>query len=219
MKYFMLEKLPEVISILDGKTIKIPNIPPHWHGKKDSWTISGWREDEVQFNHHKIIDEVEKLEKDLYNDLINEKNTTPRPTYFDNNDNIITLIGLTESAKRDTAEVSSSISHNSLGTNTTSATEGDTNLGTELTGGSPAYARKSFAIDGQRKVINQTAKYGMLWDDTDLDVTPAVDIKESGLHWHLSDANKMHARVTFTTFTFDPGDLFVIQINELQANA
>ena len=58
----------------------------------------------------------------------------------------------------------------------------------------------------------------MLWDDTDIDVTPAVDIKESGLHWHVSNSSAMHARVTFTTFTFDPGDLFVIQMNEQQAN-
>ena len=187
--------------------------------KTDNWIMSGWKENEVKFNKTKIIDEIEKLEFDLYNDLINEKNTCPRPIYFDKKDNILTLIGLTESAKRDTAEVSTSITHNSLGTSATTATESQTDLVAEVSGGTPTYARKAFSTDGQRKVINQTAKYGMLWDDTDIDVTPAVDIKESGLHWDVSAASKMHARVTFTTFTFDVGDLFVIQMNELQANA
>jgi hypothetical protein len=215
----MIDILQKVIDSNEGKKIKIPNIPPHWELKKDNWTMSGWRSDEVSFNPLKIIDEVEKLEKELYNDLINNKNTCPRPIYMDNNDNIITLIGLTRSAKRDTGEASDSLTHNSLGTSGTAATEADQNLVAEVSGGTPTYARRSYVTSGQRVVINQTAKYGMLWDDTMIDVTPAVDIRESGIHWHVSDTEKMHARVTFTPFTFDPGDLFVIQINELQANA
>ena len=208
----MLDKLESVINLIDENK-------PEKRKKTDNWILTGWRENDVQFNKNHIIDQMEKLERDLYNDLINNKNTCPRPDYLENVNNIITLIGLTESAKRDTAEVSTSISHNSLGTSATAAAESQTDLVAEVAGGTPTYARKSFATDGQRKVINQTAKYGMLWDDGDIDVTPAVDIKESGLHWHLSDASKMHARVTFTTFTFDAGDLFVIQMNELQANA
>jgi len=71
---------------------------------------------------------------------------------------------------------------------------------------------------GLGTVLNQTAKYGVLWDDTDFDATPR-NILESGLHWHTTDTAKMHARVTFTQFTLNAGDLFVIQINELQENA
>jgi hypothetical protein len=152
---------------------------------------------------------------ELANDIVNNKHTAPRPTYFENADNILTLIGLTESAKRDTGETSTTLTHNSIGTDSTTATESDTNLASEDSGGS--YARKAYATDGQRKVSSQTAKYGMLWDDGDISGAP-LSIKESGVHWHVSNASSIHARVTFTTFSLTTGDLFVTQINELHQN-
>ena len=181
----------------------------------DLWTVSAWREDEVQFKGTHIIDQIEKVEAELANDLFNGKNTVARPIYFENAYNKLTLIGLTESAKRDTGETSTTLTHNSIGTDSTAATESDVNLGAEDTGGS--YARKAYATDGQRKVTSQTAKYGMLWDDGDVSAVP-LSIKESGVHWHVSNANSMHARVTFTTFSMSSGDLFVTQINELHQN-
>ena len=187
--------------------------------KTDNWIISGFKEDEIQFKKGHIIDQMEKYWKDLKNDLENKKNTIARPTYLDTASNVLTLIGLTESAKRDTNEVSTFLSHNSLGDSSTTPAEGDTDLTSEISGGSPAYARKAFSGDGQAVVINQTAKYGMIWDDGDLQVAPAISIKESGIHWNVSSASTIHAHVTFTTFTFDAGDLFVIQINETMANA
>jgi hypothetical protein len=60
-------------------------------------------------------------------------------------------------------------------------------------------------------------KLGMLWDSSDFDSVP-VTIRESGVHWHLTDASKCHARVVSTDFSLDTGDLFVVQINELQEN-
>ena len=209
----MLDKLEGAIKIIEDRK------KPVKKNRVENWIVSGWKADEVQFNPLHIIDEMEKLEKELYNDLINNRNTVPRPLYLDNITNIITLIGLTRSAMRDTAESTDSISHMSLGTSATTATEGDINLGAEVAGGTPTYVRKSFASSGQRKVINQTAKYGMLWSDVDIDVTPAVDIKEAGTHWAVSGSSNIHAHINFTTFTFDPGDLFVAQINEQQANA
>jgi len=194
--------------------------PPAIKKKKvDNWIITGFREDEIQFNKNHIIDEIEKYHKDLYLDLVANKNTMPRPTYQAMASNILTLIGLTESAKRDTGETSTSLTHTSLGSSATTPAEGDTDLGTEFTGGTPTYARKEYATDGQRKVINQTAKYGMLWDDGDIDVTPPISVREAGIHNAVSGSSNIHAHVTFTTFTFDTGDLFVLQINELQANA
>ena len=187
--------------------------------KTDNWIISGFKEDEIQFKKGHIIDQMEKYWKDLKNDLENKKNTIARPIYLDTASNVLTLIGLTESAKRDTGEVSTTLTHNSLGSSATTPAEGDTDLTTEFTGGTPTYARKAFSGDGQATVVNQTAKYGMLWDDGDIDVTPAISVNESGIHWHLSNAASIHAHVTFTTFTFDAGDLFVIQINETMANA
>ena len=187
--------------------------------KGDNWIMAGFREDEIQFKKGYIIDQMDKYWEQLKQDLENGRNTIARPTYLSTASNVLTLIGLTESAKRDTNETSSTNTHNSLGDDSTTPAEGDTDLTSEISGGTPTYARKAFTGDGQATVVNQTAKYGMIWDDGDLDVTPAVSVKESGVHWHVSDASKIHAHVTFTTFTFDAGDLFVIQINELMANA
>jgi len=187
----------------------------HIATKHDVWTVSGWKENEVQFKGSHIIDQIEKLQLEIANDLVNNKNTAPRPTYFENVDNVLTLIGLTESAKRDTGEVSTTLTHNSIGTGSTAATESDTDLETEDTGGS--YARLAYASAGQRKVASQTAKYGMVWDDSTVSAAGVV-ITESGVHWHVSNANSIHARVTFTAFTLSAGDLFVTQINELHQN-
>jgi len=192
---------------------------PIKRNKKDNWILMGFKEDEIQFKKGHIIDQIEKYRKELLTDLMYDRNTVPRPTYVEYASNVLTLIGLTESAKRDTGETSSTLSHNSLGTDATTPAEGDIDLTVELTGGTPTYARKAFSGDGQAVVINQTAKYGMIWDDGDIDVTPSVDIKESGVHNAVSGSSNIHAHVSFTTFTFDAGDLFVIQINETMANA
>jgi hypothetical protein len=80
-----------------------------YHHQSDMWTLSMWKEDEVSFRDHHIIDDLEKLQLDLGNDLVNNKNTAPRPEQYENQFNVITLIGLTESAKRDTAEASTTL--------------------------------------------------------------------------------------------------------------
>ena len=214
------DKLHNAISLSQGNTINPISVDyapgaEHISVKHDVWTLSGWKENEVQFNPNHIIDQVEKIQLELANDLINNKHTTPMPIYFENADNILTLIGLTESAKRDTAEVATSLTHNSIGTSATTATESDVGLIAEDTGGS--YARRSYASNGQRKVISQTAKYGMLWQDTQVSAVP-LSITESGVHWASTGSSTLHARVTFTTFSMTSGDLFVTQINELHQN-
>jgi len=187
----------------------------HVWSTTNKWTLSLWNENEVQLKGSTVIDQVEQLEKELAEDIINGRNTSVRPKGLVCTDNIITNIGLTESAKRDTGEVSTTLTHNSIGTNSTTPTVSNTDLTTEDTGGS--YARKAYASAGQRKVSSQTAKYGMLWDDGDVSSVP-ISITESGVHWHVSNASSMHARVTFTAFSMTTGDLFVTQINELHQN-
>lgn len=182
----------------------------------DLWTLSAFKEKDITFRPQYIIDEIEKYENELLNDLYNNKNTTVRPIYYNNAYNIITSIGLTQSAKRDTGEVATTNTHNSIGTSSTTATEADVSLAAEDTGGS--YARRSYASLGQRKVTGSTAKYGMLWTDSAVSAVP-ISIKESGVHWASSGASTLHARVTFTTFSMSSGDLFVTQINELHQNA
>jgi len=215
-----LEELNKTLYANSGKNpdpISIEFNPgaEHISLQTDLWTISAWRENEVQLNGTHIIDQIEKIESELFNDIHNGKSTTPRPIYYENAYNKLTLIGLTESAKRDTGEVSTTLTHNSIGTSSTTPTESDTGLGTEDTGGS--YARRSYASNGQRKVTSQTAKYGMLWQDTQVSAVP-ISIKESGVHWASSGGSNLHARVTFTTFSMTSGDLFVTQINELHQN-
>lgn len=187
----------------------------HVHSAVNRWTLSLWNENEVKLSRNKIIDQVEQLEMELAGDIINGTNKAVKPKQLVCTDNIITNIGLTESAKRDTGETSTSLTHNSIGTGTTTPTVSDTDLATEDSGGS--YARQVYSTAGQRKVSSQTAKYGMLWDDSKVSAVP-ISITESGVHWHLTDGSKCHARVTFTAFSMTSGDLFVTQINELQQN-
>ena len=216
----MIDKLYKTILVSNGNNpddISIEFSPgaEHVSLQTDLWTLSAFKENEIKFNPTHIIDEIEKYQLELYNDLDNNKSTTAMPIYFENADNILTLIGLTESAKRDTAEVATSLTHNSIGTSATTATESDVGLIAEDTGGS--YARRSYASNGQRKVISQTAKYGMLWQDTQVSAVP-LSIRESGVHWASTGSSTLHARVTFTTFSMTSGDLFVTQINELHQN-
>ena len=187
----------------------------HIWSTTNKWTLSLWNKNDVKLKGNHIIDQVEQLERELSEDIINGTNKAVTPKALICTDNIITNIGLTESAKRDTGEVSTTLTHNSIGTGTTTPTVSNTDLATEDTGGS--YARQAYASAGQRKVSNQTAKYGMLWDDGDISSAP-LSIKESGVHWHVSNGSSMHARVTFTTFSLTRGDLFVTQINELHQN-
>jgi len=210
---------------IDVQNGKIPFIPTkeHFHKRVDFWTMAGFREDEIHFNPRNLNKEFDKYKLELKEDLLNNRHTTPLPTYFTLKENILTLIGLTESAKRDTGETDNttatgSLNFISLGSNATTETTGDTDLGTEFTGGTPTYARKNLDSTGSAEVTNQTAKYAVLWDDTDIDVTPSISVKEAGLHWGVSGSSNIHAHVTFTTFTFDAGDLFVIQISELMEN-
>jgi hypothetical protein len=217
----LIEKLTKTISASKGINpypVKIEFQPgiDHVSHKADMWTMSMFKEGDVSFRDNHILDDMEKLQLDIANDLINGKNTAPRPEQMAVEFNVITSIGLTESAKRDTNEVSTFLSHSSIGTTSTAATESDTDLAAEDSGGS--YARQAFtAATGQAKVATQTAKYGMLWNDTLISAAPLI-INEAGIHWHLSDASKIHARVTFTDFNLTTGNLFVTQMNELHQN-
>jgi hypothetical protein len=213
-------ELYKTICAVDGINSDILSIQyeggnEHVHAGVNRWTLSLWNDNDVKLKGNCIIDQVEQLEKELADDIINGTNKAVTPKGLICTDNIITNIGLTESAKRDTGEVATTLTHNSIGTGTTTPTVSDTDLATEDTGGS--YARQAYAAAGQRKVSNQTAKYGMLWNDGDVSSVP-ISITESGVHWTVSTASNMHARVTFTAFSMTTGDLFVTQINELMVN-
>jgi hypothetical protein len=182
---------------------------------KDHWGFTSWHAGSITFNPTRVVEQSEKIMKENLNDLESGLNTTVRPKKFESLNNVILLQGIKESIDRDIGSVSTSLDYSSIGTSSTAEAESQTDLQTEFT--DTAYARKRFSTQGSRSRVNQTMKLGMLWDDTSFDSTP-VTIKESGVHWALTGSLKCHARVVSTDFVLDAGDLFVVQINELQEN-
>ena len=182
---------------------------------KDHWGFTSWHAGSVSLNPSQIVEQNEKLMSENLNDLINGLNTTTRPKKFESLNNVILLQGIKESIDRDIGTVSTSLDYSSIGFSSTAEAESQTDLQSEFT--DTAYARKQFSTQGSRSRVNQTMKLGMLWDDTVFDSVP-VTIKESGVHWALTGTTKCHARVVSTDFVLDAGDLFVVQINELQEN-
>jgi len=181
---------------------------------KDWWGFTLWNNEDM-IQRKDMFSQNEKLLLEVQEDYINGTNTTILPEKFVVRNNVITTIGMSESIDRDIGAVATDLDWNSIGTSSTAEAESQTDLQSEFT--DTAYARKVFSTDGSRARVNQTMKLGMLWDSTSFDSVP-VTIKESGVHWHLSDASKCHARVVSTDFALDTGDLFVVQINELQEN-
>lgn len=176
-----------------------------------NWTISKWNEDEVSFNPRNIIKEHEKI-------LSENPKTSILPNKIEYTNNVILTQGLTESAKRDAGLSSSEIDYVSLGTDGTAESESQTDLQAELSG-SP-YVRKQLSVAGARAVVGVVAKYGMLFTTSDVPSASSIPItiREAGLHWHVSDASKCHARLAFSDFSLDAGDLLVIQANETMSN-
>jgi len=182
---------------------------------KDHWGFTSWHAGSITFNPTRVVEQSEQIMKENLNDLESGLNTTVRPKKFESLNNVILLQGIKESIDRDIGAVSTQLNWNSLGSNSTAEAESQTDLQAEFT--DTAYSRKVFSSAGSRSRVNQTMKLGMLWTGTDFDALPRT-IKESGVHWALTGTTKCHARVVSTDFVLDSGDLFVVQINELQEN-
>jgi len=137
----------------------------HVNLQADNWILTKWNESEVDFakNPTCIVDNHEKLLKEIL-DCEGNPRKTVLPTQVITANNILTTAGLAESAKRDTGEVSTTVDYVGIGTSSTAEAESQTSLGSEDSGGS--YARRRLSTQGQRKVVNQTAKYGVLWQDS-----------------------------------------------------
>ena len=187
----------------------------HIKMSKDSWSFTSYHAGSITFNPSHIVEENEKLIAENLNDLVNGLNTTIRPKKFESLNNVILLQGIKESIDRDIGVSSTVLNYNSLGSSSTAEAESQTDLQSEFT--DTAYARKVFSSAGSKSRVNQTMKLGMLWTGASFDGLPRT-IKESGVHWALTGTTKCHARVVSTDFVLDSGDLFVVQINELQEN-
>lgn len=207
-----LDKLfqtPKELQKIAGETSK------HIKLKKDIWTLCQWNSKDIKLNPQSVISDNESLLANLYLDILNGKKTQPRPIKLEVTDNVILLQGIRESIDRDINVSATDLDFSSLGSSSTAELETQTDLVTEFT--DTAYARKVFSTAGSRTRLNQTMKLGMLWDDTSFDATPRT-IREAGVHWNLTAALTCHARVVSTDFILNAGDLFVVQINELQEN-
>jgi hypothetical protein len=190
-------------------------ISRHFKLKNNTWGFTSWNKGTVSFNPTRIIEQNEKLLSENLNDLLNGLNTTTRPKKFEPNENVILIQGIKESIDRDLGTAVTVLDWCGLGSSATAEAESQTDLQAEFS--DTAYARKVFSSVGSTSRINQTMKLGMLWDESSFDAVP-VTIREAGIFWHLSASLNCHARVVSTDFVMDTGDLFVVQINELQEN-
>jgi hypothetical protein len=154
--------------------------------------------------------------KERANDLINNKYTTIMPIKEEWKNNIITEIGMRKSIDRDiTDSLQPTLDWLSVGTSASAELVTQTQLVAEDSGGS--YARRKFSTTGTRSRLNQTMKLGATFNDSQVSGVP-ITLKEAGVHWAVSGDGNMHARVIFSDFILNTGDLFVAQINELQEN-
>lgn len=173
----------------------------HAHVKGQRWAVSKWDID------------LPKPGKGFINkmeDLMNERETRPLDLHV--GFNIITNAGLEESSKRDTNDSpqnTTGVQYIQTGTNGTSEDVGQTDLDT------PHGSRQDIDTIGERVTVNQTSKYGAVFDDTL--ITPSTTVNEAGL-FNASTSGVMHAYIVFTDFTVNSGERIVFQINELQQN-
>lgn len=204
-KYF---RAPEELHKVAGVTSH------HIKLHKDIWALTQWKKG-TKLNPQSVVTDNERLLYRVYRDILNGGTAEPRPIKLEIVENVILLQGMRESIDRDINVSATDLDFASLGNSSTAENETQTDLIAEFT--DTAYARKVFSTEGSRARLNQTMKLGMLWDDTSFDATPRT-IKESGIHWNLTAANTCHARVVSTDFILNAGDLFVVQVNELQEN-
>ena len=218
MDNMLLVELEKYINCERDFKILVAPLSHHLKINKDIWGFTMWNAKDVpSLNIHAAtcIEDNDRLLLEYASDLINGTHKAVAPKKFESIDNVILIQGLKESIDRDLGTSSTVLDWASIGTSSTAEAEAQTDLQSEFT--DTAYARKVFSSVGSSARLNQTMKLGMLWDDSSFDSVP-VTIREAGIHWHLSDALKCHARVVSTDFILDAGDLFVSQINELAEN-
>jgi len=189
---------------------KVP--PKHTRIHNSKWKVSLFDHEEFASQGIKkgkgngMIQALEKLTIECDN---NSRTSIKRKQHADNLNNVLLLVGLAESAKRDTAETSTSVTHIGVGIGSTAENEDQTGLITAQD------ARKPFDTDGDRVVTNQTAKYHMYFDDTD--ITYPITLREACTFTAIT-AGIAHCRIQHPDFLFGVNDVLVYQINETHRN-
>lgn len=215
-----------------------PDLPfklrSHFNIRSHKWTLMKFKKDEfdesvsrniIYGKNGNLVLQLEKLQSEIISDSINKRKTTIHPIHRTTSKyarnplkniiekfNILLLVGLEESSRRDTKDSpagTTGVNHLGWGTDGTAESESQTGL-IVATG-----ARQVLDTDGQRSTISQTSKYGMTTDDTDL--TVPVTLKEAVLFNALT-GGIAHARIQFPDFLLSAGERVTAQINELFQN-
>lgn len=185
------------------------------------WTIAKWNQKEfdsvTNIKYGKkgnFIESMNKLWNEVIVDKLNKKRTTISPLQYYTNSNILLLVGLEESSRRDTSDApenTTGVQFLGFGTDNTSELESQTGL-------ISAYgSRLDIDVKGQRSTpaAGQTSKFNVT--ATDVELTVPVTLKEAVLYNKLT-SGKGHARIQYPDFLLTAGDRITVQINELHRN-
>ena len=189
--------------------------PEHLHLSSNVWIFQTFKKSDYNLkNDHNLLSRLDKITKELCS---TEKNTVhpPQSTQIimpkgciqqEKKYNILTLAGMNEMAKRSTDDTDTHNTHHGIGTGTTAETINDTTLETEI-------GRIEI---GTRAVVNQTERYGSVFDSNDID-NPPQDITEAGIF--TADANGiLIMRVTNVAIALPAGLQLAIQTNVTHQN-
>lgn len=197
------------------------------------WTLMKFKKSEfypslgklIRGENGNLISKLGRLYAEIISDGINKRKTTIHPVHRLNSkhlenpikciiekNNILLLVGLEESSKRDTnnsPQTTTGVKYTQWGTDGTAESESQTGVIT-------AYGSR-FDLDthGQRKTVSQTSKYNDTADDADL--TVPVTLKEAALY-NQSPGGIAHVRIQFPDFNLIAGEVITAQINELMKN-
>lgn len=202
----------------------------HVNIHQNNWVIAKWNQKEFDESIHitsgkfgNMGVQMDKLWAEIINDRLNNKTTTIHPIqramgivpvkYPEyRGPNILLLVGLEESSKRDTSDTpenTTGVQFLQWGTDGTAEAESQTGI-IAATG-----ARFDLDVHGQRSTLSQTSKYNDT--ATDADLTVPVTLKEAALYNKLT-VGIAHSRIQFPDFALTAGERITAQINELMAN-
>ena len=191
------------------------DLPKHVKLSADYWYLGLYKQKDIGMSDRDFVRSLDKVLVEQELDRLNNKHTTIHPIKSEIKNNIILNQGMQESIDRDINVSSTDLDWGSVGTSSTAESATQTDLIAEDSGG--GYARRQFSVAGSRSRLNQTMKLGISFNDSQVSAVP-ITLKEAGVHWTVATAATCHARVVFSDFTLDTGDLFVFQINELSEN-
>ena len=191
------------------------DLPKHVKISADYWYLGLYKRKDLGMSDRDFLRNLDKILVEQELDKLNNKHSTIQPIKSEIRNNVILNQGMEESIDRDINVSSTALDFASVGTSSTAEAATQTDLIAEDSGG--GYARRQFSVTGTRTRLNQTMKLSESFNDTQVSAVP-ITLKEAGVHWTVATASTCHARVVFSDFILDTGDLFVFQINELQEN-